>query len=218
MSSASVAERVPFSGRAALLGLAVARLAVGVAAIPLVPLLYRDHFLLLVVMRPTKELFLAGGFLVRQGEIPLWGLVLAAIPLSIFGVWLFFFLGRAYQREIESDELTGIAGRIITADRVKRFEKVLDAKGPKLIFLGRLAVMSSAAVAAAAGAGGMESRKFLLTDLAGGLTSIAYTVAAGYALGEAYERAGPWLTVLGAIALVLFAFILGRSLKRDPQG
>lgn len=218
MSSASVAERVPFSGRAILLGLAVARLAVGVAAIPLVPLLYRDHFLLLVLMRPTKELFLAGGFLVRQGEIPLWGLVLAAIPLSIFGVWLFFFLGRAYQREIESDDLTGIAGRIITADRVKRFEKVLDAKGPRLIFLGRLAVMSSAAVAAAAGAGGMEPRKFLLTDLAGGLTSIAYTVAAGYALGEAYERAGPWLTVLGAIALVLFAFILGRSLKKEPQG
>ena len=217
MSATSLAERAPISGRVALLGLAVARLVVGIAAVPLVPLLYRDHFLLLVLMRPTKELFLAGGFLVRQGEIPLWGLLLAAIPLSIFGVWVFFFLGRAYKDEIESDSLSGIAGRIITADRVKRFERVLDAKGPKLIFLGRLAVMSSAAVAAAAGTGGMERRRFLLTDLAGGLASIAYTVAAGYALGEAYEKAGPWLTALGAAALVLFAFVLGRALKREPE-
>ena len=217
MSATSIAQRVDLPHKGILLALAVARLAVGVAAIPLVPFLYKDHFLLLVLMRPTKELFLAGGFFVRQGDIALWSLVLAAIPLSIFGVWLFFFLGRAYQREIESDSLSGIAGRVITADRVKRFEKVLDKRGPKLIFLGRLAVMSSAAVAAAAGAGGMDTKKFLMFDLAGGLTSIAYTIAAGYALGQAYERAGPWLTVLGAVALVGFAVVLGRALKKEPE-
>lgn len=216
MSATSVAQRIDLPYKGILLVLGVARLAVGVAAIPLVPFLYKDHFLLLVFMRPTKELFLAGGFLVRQGDIALWSLVLAAIPLSIFGVWLFFFLGRAYQREIESDSLSGIAGRIITADRVKRFEKVLDKRGAKLIFLGRLAVMSSAGVAAAAGAGGMDTKKFLLVDLAGGLTSIAYTIAAGYFLGEAYEKAGPWLTALGAIALVAFAVVLGRALKKEP--
>ena len=216
MSATSVAQRIDLPYKGILLVLGVARLAVGVAAIPLVPFLYKDHFLLLVFMRPTKELFLAGGFLVRQGDIALWSLVLAAIPLSIFGVWLFFFLGRAYQREIESDSLSGIAGRIITADRVKRFEKVLDKRGAKLIFLGRLAVMSSAGVAAAAGAGGMDTKKFLLVDLAGGLTSIAYTIAAGYFLGEAYETAGPWLTALGAIALVAFAVVLGRALKKEP--
>ena len=164
-------------------------------------------------MRPTKEVFLAGGFLARQGDVPIWALVLAAIPLSIFGVWLFFFLGGAFKREIESDGLSGMAGRILTPERVKRFQDAFDRKGPRLIFLGRLAVMSSAAVAAAAGAAGMQTRKFLLVDLAGGLLTIAYTVAAGYVLGAAYEKAGPWLTALGAVALVAFVYILGRSLK-----
>jgi membrane protein DedA with SNARE-associated domain len=74
-------------------------------------------------------------------------------------------------------------------------------------------VMSSAAVAAAAGAADMKTRKFLLVDLAGGLVSIAYTVAAGYVLGAAYEKAGPWLTALGAVALAAFAYILGRALQ-----
>ena len=199
--------------RGLLLALAGARLIVAIVAIPLAPFLYRDHFLLLVLMRPTKEVFLAAGFLARQGEVAIWAVVLAAIPLSIFGVWVLFFLGRGYRREIESDSLSGIAGRILTPDRVKPFQKALDRKGPKLIFLGRLAVMSSAAVAAAAGAAGMQTRKFLFVDLAGGLLSIAYTVAAGYVLGEAYERAGPWLTALGVVALGAFAYILGRALQ-----
>jgi membrane-associated protein len=199
--------------RGPLLALGGVRVVVAIAAIPLAPFLYRDHFLLLVLMRPTKEMFLAGGFLARQGEVPIWALVLAAIPLSIFGVWLFFLLGRTYRREIESDSLSGMAGDILKPERVKRFQDVLDRKGPRLIFLGRLAVMSSAAVAAAAGAAGMQTRKFLLVDLAGGLMSIAYAVAAGHVLGAAYERAGPWLTALGAVALIAFAYILGRALQ-----
>jgi membrane protein DedA with SNARE-associated domain len=206
------------TGRGVLLVLAAARFILGIVAIPLAPFLFREHFILLVLMRPTKEVFLAAGWLVRQGEVALGAVVLAAIPLSIFGVWLFFFLGRAYKDEIENDDLSGIAGRLITADRVKRLERALDEKGPKLIFLGRLAVMSSAAVAAAAGAAGMETRRFLLVDLAGGLLSIAYTVAAGYFLGRAYESAGPWLTALGVVALVVFAYILGRALKNAGDG
>jgi membrane protein DedA with SNARE-associated domain len=217
MSSISLRARSGITTRGVLLGLAVLRFIVAIAAIPLAPFLYNDHFLVLVLMRPTKEVFLAGGFLARQGEVALWSLVLAAIPLSIFGVWLFFFLGRAYQRQIESDSLSGIAGRTLTPARVKRFEKALDRKGSKLIFLGRLAVLSSSAVAAAAGAAGMEKQRFLFIDLAGGLLSIAYTVTAGYLLGEAYERAGPWLTGLGVVALALFAFILGRALKGKEE-
>ena len=166
-------------------------------------------------MRPTKEVFLAGGFLARQGDVSLPLLVLAAIPLSIFGVWHFFLLGRAYAKEIHSNKMPGLAGRILTPDRIKKFERSLDKKGPTLIFLGRLAVLSSASVAAAAGAAKLEPKKFFPYDLAGGLLSIAYTVAAGWFLGEAYEKAGPWITVAGVVALVGFAFILGRSLQKD---
>jgi membrane protein DedA with SNARE-associated domain len=200
--------------RTAMLWVAAVRIVLGIVAIPLAPLLYKDHFLLLVLLRPTKEVFLAGGFLARRGDVDLLELVLAAIPLSILAVWLFFYLGRAYASEIKSEKLPGIASRILTPDRIKRFSKALDKRGAKLIFLGRLAVLSSATVAAAAGAAKLEPKKFLPWDLAGGLVSIGYTVGAGYALGEAYERAGPWLTVVGAIAFVGFAYILGRALKK----
>ena len=217
MSTAALSQkslRRPVTKRV-LLGFGILRAILGVVAIPLAPFLYEEHFLVLVLLRPTKEVFLAGGFLARQGDVSLPMLVLAAIPLSIFGVWHFFLLGRAYAKEIHSDKMPGFASRILTPERIKKFEKSLDKKGPKLIFLGRLAVLSSAAVAAAAGASKLEPKKFFPYDLAGGLLSIAYTVAAGWFLGEAYEQAGPWITVLGAVALIGFAFVLGRSLKKD---
>jgi len=201
--------------RKPLLALGAARVGLAVVAIPLVPVLYQDHFLLLVFMRPTKELFLAGGFLARRGDLDLILLVLAAIPLSIFGAWLFYALGRTYAKEIEAGDLPKLADRLLDADKILKLEKALNRQGGKLIFLGRLAVMSSAAVAAAAGALGVAPRRFFPVDLAGGLASIAYTVAAGYFLGEAYERAGPWLTGVGVVALMGFAYILGRSLKHS---
>lgn len=215
-SVALTTERARYKpgAKIALAWAAAVRIVLGIAAIPLAPFLLRDHFVALVLMRPTKEVFLAGGFFVRQGEVSLWAVALAAMPLCIGGVWLFFFLGRAYAREIASGELPGIAARVLTPERIRKLQEVLDEKGPKLIFLGRLAILSSAAVAAAAGAAGMDPRRFLAVDLAGGLLSIAYTVAAGYVLGEAYESAGPWLTVLGVVALLGFAYLLGRSLKK----
>lgn len=205
----------PATTRKILLALAGLRIAVALIAIPLVPLWFKDHFLVLVLMRPTKELFLAGGFLARRGDVDPILLCLAAIPLSIFGAWIFYFLGRSYAREIDKGKLPKLAQRIMDPEKIKRFEKALDDKGPKLIFLGRLAVMSSAAVAAAGGAVNMEPKKFFPVDLAGGLVSIAYTVTAGYFLGEAYEKAGPWITGVGVVAFMGFAYILGRALKDD---
>jgi membrane protein DedA with SNARE-associated domain len=217
MSVSAVAQaRLRTSGtRRTLLALAVVRAVLGVAAIPLAPFLYEDDFLVLVLLRPTKEVFLAGGFLARQGDIDLTMVVLAAIPLSILGVWHFYLLGRAYAHEINSEKLSGIPARVLTPKRVEKLESLLAKKGPRLIFLGRLAILSSAAVAAAAGAGQMRARRFFPWDLGGGLLSIAYTVAAGWALGEAYEQAGPWVTAAGVVALLGFAIVLGRSLQRD---
>ena len=198
-----------------LLALAGVRAILAIIAIPLAPILYEDNFLLLVLLRPTKEIFLAGGFLARQGEVSVGMIFLAAIPLSIFGVWLFYLLGRVYSEQIHSEKMPSFAARFLTPDRIKKFETALAKKGPKLIFLGRLAVMSSASVAAAAGAAKLEAKKFFPWDGVGGVLSIAYTVAAGWFLGEAYEKAGPWISIAGVIALVAFAVILGRSLKED---
>lgn len=202
--------------RVPLLVLAGVRTILGIVAIPLAPLLYKKHFVLLVLLRPTKEVLLAGGFLLRRDRVDIFTLLLAAVPLAIFGVWHFFFLGRAYAKEIQSGKgMPGWATKLLPPKRLKALREVLDKKGIRVVFLGRLAAFPSALMGAAAGGSKMEPLPFLSADGVGGLLSIAEVIVAGYALGAAYKRAGPWLTGVGILVLAALLVLLGRWLRRQ---
>ena len=82
--------------RWSLVGLAATRGVVAGAAVLLAPWLYREHAAVLVLMRPTKEVFLFGGFLAQRGDVGLPVLVLAALPILLGGVWIFFGLVGAW--------------------------------------------------------------------------------------------------------------------------
>ena len=203
--------------RGMLLGLAVVRIVIGIVAVPLAPFLYEEHFLWLVLMRPTKEVLLAAGFLIRLGEVCWVPVLAAAVPLAIFGVWQFYFLGRQYASEIRSGNMHWTLERVLRPKRVKVMQSLLERKGMKLVILGRLAVFPSSAVALAAGSGDIPSRTFLKADAIGGLLSIVEVMGAGYALGYAYKRAGAWITIAGAAALVAVAVVIARGLRREQK-
>lgn len=204
--------------RTPLLWLAGVRAALGVAAVPLAPFLYEEHFILLVLLRPTKEVLLAAGFLVRRGEVNPLAVVVAALPLAVLAVWQFFFLGRSFSEEIQQGNgLPKLAQRLLPTDRIKKLCAALDRRGPRLIFLGRLATFPSSLLGAAAGASNLDARKFLPADALGAIVSIAEVMIAGYLLGEAYKRAGPFLTGVGVLALLAMLFVMGRTLTRDDD-
>jgi membrane protein DedA with SNARE-associated domain len=199
-----------------LLWVGAARAALGIIAIPLAPLLYKKHFLVLVLLRPTKEVLLAGGFLARRGDMNLLLLIAAAVPLALVGVWHFYYLGRAYSREIQSgDAIPSFAGRILPTKRVRKLCKLLDRDGERIIVIGRLASFPSALLGAAAGASDMHSKRFLPADIIGGLLSIAEVIGAGYLFGEAYHEVGPWLTGFGFAMLFVLLVAAGRALVRE---
>lgn len=199
--------------RSWLLGFAVLRTALGLVAAVLAAWLYDDHLLVLVLLRPTKEVLLLAGYEMREhGANPLW-LVLATLPLLVGGVWGFFALGKAYAAALEKAEPPGIAGRLLPRQRIVQLRDAVAERGWLIVFLGRLAVMPSTLVAAAAGSADMPTRTFLLADLGGALCSLAMLLAAGFFLGRAYEEAGPWFTGVGALVLVGLLVLLGQRLR-----
>jgi membrane protein DedA with SNARE-associated domain len=202
--------------RVVLLALAAARTVLGVVAVLLAPALFEDHFVVLVLLRPTKEVFLAAGFLIREGDVNLAAVVLAAIPLSIWGVWLFYFLGRVWAEEIQSGKgLPGWATKVLPPERIQKLCGVVERKGGRVVVLGRLAAFPSTLLGAAAGTSGVEARRFLLADGVGGLLAMTEVLVAGFVLGKAYDKAGPWLTGVGAVVLVALLVAMGRWLKRE---
>ncbi len=206
------------SGRTVPLVLAGLRGVLNLVAIPLAPALFRDHFVILVLLRPTKEVFLAGGFFLRDGRVGLVEMVLAAIPLSIFGVWLFYWLGRAFSEEIQSGEgLPRWATKVLPPKRIQTLHRVLERKGWGVIVAGRVAAFPSTLLGAAAGVSDMPASKFLTADGLGGAFSMALSIGAGFVLGRAYEDAGPWLTGLGVAVLLGLFFVVGRWLKGEGK-
>lgn len=200
--------------RTILLVLAGLRGLLAAVAIPLAPALYKDHFVVLVLLRPTKDVLLAAGFLARRHEVSLPIVLLAAIPLSLFGVWLMFWLGRSFGPDIRHGKLPGWARRVLPKDKIEHLCKVLKKRGEKVVVLGRLAAFPSTMMGAAAGVSGMEPKRFMRADALGAFLSIAESIIAGYVFGAAYKRAGPWLTGVGVLALFGVLFYVGRQLKR----
>lgn len=192
--------------------------ALGILAVVLAAWLYEEHFVALVLLRPTKEVLLAAGFFVREGDVGLLPVGLAAIPLNAIGVWAAYLLGRSYACDLdEGTELPGLAGRLLPARRIDDLRAVLERKGTKAVFLGRLAVFPSTLMAAAAGASGLERREFAVADTAGLVVSVAEVVAVGYLLGEAYERAGVWLTAVGGLVALGLMVLFGRWLRAEQR-
>jgi len=200
--------------RGVLQWLAVARALIGIVAIPLAPILYEHHFIALILLRPTKDVLLVAGFRLRNGDVGLFPVLLASVPLAIVGVWHFFALGRGYARELEKGDMPKIARRILPPKRVRALSKVLEKKGTRVVLLGRLAAFPSVLLAASAGASGMEPRRFLPVDGLGAVLSIAEVLIAGYAFGAAYKSVGTWITAVGVALLIGFLVLVGRSLQR----
>jgi undecaprenyl-diphosphatase len=167
----------------------------------------------LVLLRPTKEVFLFAGFQLREGDVSLPVAVVAALPLLLAGVWLFFALGRAFSDDLDRADLPGIAGRVLPKRRLDHLREVLDDRGMRVVFLGRLAAFPSSLMAATAGAAGVAWKDFLIADTAGALVSLAVVLGVGYGLGEAYDEGGAWVTGGGVVALVGLAVVLGRALS-----
>ena len=199
--------------RRVLLGLAAARGVLAIAAIPLAPALYEEHVAVLVLLRPSKEVFLYAGYKAAQHELNLAVVVPAAIPLLVLAVWVFYFLGRTYRDELQEADLPGIAGRLLPRTRIQSLCEAVSERGWPLVFMGRMAIMPSTLVAAAAGTADVPVPRFLAADAAGAMVSMTLMLAAGYFLGEARDAAGPWFTVLGAAALLGLMFLLGRRVS-----
>jgi membrane protein DedA with SNARE-associated domain len=198
-----------------LLAVAALRVVAGVVALVLAPFLYQHHFLALVLLRPSAGVLLTGSVLARHGDLSLVTMIAAAIPLQLVAVWLYFLLGEAWRKEIEADdELPFVAARLLPPRRIRRLQQALRDRGTRFVVLARFAVFPEGALAAAAGASDMELRPFLVADGGALAAELALVVGAGYGLGVAADRAGPWLAFAGAAALVALAAALTSTLWR----
>jgi membrane protein DedA with SNARE-associated domain len=201
------------------LAVVIGRYAIVLGVVPAIPfLIAQERIGLLVLLRPTKEwLLLAGAFLRVQGEPPVWLLFAAFVPLMLVVVWFFFVAGRAYQDLLRDGSGPRWLRRAIPPAKLDLAQRMLVRRGPTIAVLGRLAAMPPTLLAAAAGVSDISPRRYLAADLVGAVVSFSAVVSAGYVLGEAYERGGPWLTAAGVGLFATLILLMTRWIRREAE-
>ncbi|MFA9432704.1 DedA family protein [Egicoccus sp. AB-alg2] len=204
--------------RRLLLTLAVLRFAIPIAMLPLIPVMLGERFLLLLALRPGKELLLLGGGRARiSGDPAILELWLAAFPFLVAAVWVFFALGRLYREALRTGDGPAWLHRAVPADRLALADRILAKRGPAIAVLGRIATIPPTVLAAAAGASDVPARRYLAADFVGAVAGFGTAVGAGYVLGRAYEDGGPWLTGAGVAFVVVLVLLLTRWIQREAE-
>lgn len=208
----------PSRDKHALLVVAAVRTLAALVALPLLPVLYRHDFLVLVALRPSLGILLLGAILARHGGMSLWAMLLIAVPLQLLIVWLYFLLGRAWESEIHSeDELPFLTARLLQRNQVRRIREVLKTHGTRLVVLARFAIFPTGLLAATAGASNMKPARYFPADGLAFAVASGLVVGAGYGLGLAQRQSDLWLTVIGAIGLITLSGLLTWYVRRAPK-
>ncbi|MFA9446218.1 DedA family protein [Egicoccus sp. AB-alg6-2] len=221
MSSTPIAETPSDRAvlRRLLLGIAALRVVVPIAMLPLIPVMLGERFLLLLALRPGKELLLLGGGRARVADDPtilqMW---LVVLPFFVVAVWAFFALGRLYRDALRTGEGPAWLHRAVPADKLALADGILAKRGPTIAILGRIATLPPTVLAAAAGASEVSARRYLAADFVGAVAGFTTTVGAGYLLGGAYERGGRWLTGFGIVLVVVLVMLLTNWIQREGAG
>jgi membrane protein DedA with SNARE-associated domain len=216
--SAPATTPAPLLRRIAI-GVAVARYAIPLAAIPAIPfLIARGELALLVLLRPQKEfLLLAAAQLARTGAPSVALLLAAYVPLMIVAVWAFFVVGRIFRPALDAGEAPRWLTRILPPEQLDVGRRVISRRGPLIAIMGRMAALPPTIMAAAAGASDVDGRRYLAADLVGALGSFALMVGAGLALGEAYDEYGIWITVAGIGVLIALVALITRWVRSEAE-
>jgi membrane protein DedA with SNARE-associated domain len=220
-AAAPADRRYPVPVRRTVLGLAIARYVIPIASLALLPAGFREdvsaRFLyLLIALRPGREVMLLLGYRVRVTDEPsVLGMFVAAFPLFVAAVWVFFLLGRVYRTSLREGTGPAWLQRMAPPDRLEIAQRALVRRGPIVAFLGRVGGLPPTLLAAAAGVSDVRPTRYLIADAVGSVATFAITVAIGYGLGEAYERSGPWFTGFAVVVVIALSTWFSSWMQRE---
>lgn len=168
---------------------------------------------------PGETALLLGGVLAATGRVSLPVLLVVAAAAAVLGDSVGYEVGRRGGSPLRRSRL----GRRIGEQRWTRAERFVLRRGGPAVLLGRWVGVLRALVPALAGMTGMPYRRFLVWNLAGGVTWATTVVLAGYATGAAwrsaahyFSRVGLVLAVVAVLAALGWWLVRRRKRSADP--
>lgn len=158
---------------------------------------------------PGETVIVTGGTLASTGSLSLIGVILAGAAGAVIGDSGAYWLGRAGGERIRS-----FFARVAGHDRTVAAERMVQRRGPALVFVGRFLPGIRLAINLSCGAGQMDYKRFLIFDALGALLWSTQAAGLGYIFGKSFEDR-PWIGLL--IALGVAVVVAGAVALREHK-
>lgn len=169
---------------------------------------------------PSELIMPSAGFAAARGELNLFLVIAAGTVGSVVGTLPLYFVGRVFDEE----RLVTWAdryGRWLTlkGDDIRRADAWFDRHGRAAVLFGRLVPGIRSLLSLPAGMSDMPLGQFVLYSAIGSGLWASVLTAAGYLLGEHYDRVEAYIAPASKVVLaVLLAAAAVWFLRRREQG
>lgn len=152
---------------------------------------------------PSELIVPFAGFAAGQGQLNIFGVILAATFGSLIGMLPWYFVGRLFGLE----RVKWLADRIgrwfaFNADEIDYAARIFDRWGKPIVLVGRLFPILRTLISVPAGLAKMSFPTFALFSAIGMLIWNSVLVGAGYLLHEHYHLVESWLDPLTWLVLI----------------
>jgi membrane-associated protein len=144
---------------------------------------------------PGETAIITGAVLAADGRLDVFLVVLFGAVGAVIGDSTAYWIGRAGGPSIRR-----FFSRVAGAERVEAAERMVQRRGPALVFVGRFLPGIRLAINVSCGAGNMAFPRFLLFDSLGALVWSAQASLLGYFAGKAFADQ-LWLALLIALGV-----------------
>ncbi|RYE47121.1 MAG: DedA family protein [Hyphomicrobiales bacterium] len=152
---------------------------------------------------PSELIVPFAGFAAGQGQLNVFGVILAATLGSLIGMLPWYFVGRLFGLE-RVKWLADHIGRwfAFNADEIDYAARIFDRWGKPIVLVGRLFPILRTLISVPAGLAKMNFPTFALFSAIGMLIWNSVLVGAGYLLHEHYHLVESWLDPLTWLVLI----------------
>jgi membrane protein DedA with SNARE-associated domain len=174
---------------------------------------------------PSEVIIPLGGYLVEQGHLTFWGVVVAGTVGSYLGALVLFYLGKQLKRHrLEAWAEKFGTWILLTKGDVSSSFDWFDRHGGAAVFFCRLVPGLRSLISVPAGASNMSLGKFSLYTIVGSALWTMLLTGVGMWLGQQYQDTGEFLkwinhVVTGLIVISIISwFLKRRSEDRLDEG
>ncbi|BAZ43097.1 putative DedA [Chondrocystis sp. NIES-4102] len=165
---------------------------------------------------PSELIMPLAGFVVTQGKLNFFLVVIAGTIGSVVGSTPWYFLGKSWGLQ-RTKQITDRYGKWLTlsGEDVEKAKIWFDRRGYVATALGRIIPGIRTYISLPAGISKMPFLPYLIYSTLGSIVWISLLTTAGYIFGANYEKVGAYLKpVSTAVLVIVFVFLVISYIRR----